>query len=65
MAQIPNFKAFLVAAKDDKNRFEYVYDLATQLGVQDHIIWSEKVPYVQLPNYILMADFTIVPSLVE
>lgn len=63
--KIPEFKAYLLVARDDLTRLHYVQNLAKDLGVQEYIIWWKKVPYKELPAYIDMADFTIVPSLVE
>lgn len=63
--KIPHFVAYLLVAKNDIKRHEYVLTLAHSLWVEKYIIWWDPVPYKDLINYIAMADFTIVPSLAE
>lgn len=63
--QIPNFKAFLVIPKFDKNRFSYISSFISKLDSDSVVINNEFVPDEDLPNFISSTDFVIIPSLTE
>ena len=62
---IPHYRAVLIVSQSDKDRFSYVYKLASSLGIQDMITWQQSVPYQDLPYWIAAVHHTVVPSLAE
>lgn len=62
---IPNFKAFLVIPRLDKNRFSYIESLINKLDSDSYVINNEFVPDEETPTYTSVCDFVIIPSRAE
>ncbi|MBP6086415.1 glycosyltransferase family 4 protein [Patescibacteria group bacterium] len=71
---IPHFKAFLIVPKGEKSSSggikstvsnDEVTQLIDRLGIQEHVIWIDGIPYNQLKEYVMMADVVVLPTLAE
>lgn len=62
---IPNFQALLIVPENDKERTAYIKQLISELLLEKYITWIPWVERSVLWDYILAADFVIVPSLAE
>lgn len=63
--KIPEFKALLIVPSSSNNPITYIDNLIDTLNIRDNIVLIPWVPNKELPNYILLSDFVIIPSLVE
>ncbi len=73
-AKIPHFKAFLIVPKGEKSSSggikstvsnDEVTTLIDKLGIKDHVIWIDGIPYNKLKEYVMMADVVVLPTLAE
>lgn len=66
-AEIKNSKLVLILSKDKtySKEYEKLMELIKNLNVKEDIIVIEPVGYKELPNYVMMADCIVIPSLSE
>lgn len=62
--EIPEFKTIIIANGSIQNKMHF-RNLILLKDIDEHIIWIDWVEYEKLWNFILAADFVIVPSLSE
>jgi glycosyltransferase involved in cell wall biosynthesis len=65
--KIRNSKLVLITSKEKQNhkRYLYIKKIIKKLGLQQHILILDPVPWQDLPNYLKAADCVVVPSLTE
>lgn len=62
---IPEFKALLVVPHSSNNPITRIENLIDDLKIRDNIVLIPGISNKELPKYILLSDFVIIPSLVE
>ncbi len=62
---IPDFKALLVVPHSSNNPITRIENLIDDLQIRDNIVLIPWISNLELPKYILLSDFVIIPSLVE
>lgn len=62
---IPDFKALLVVPHSSNNPITKIENLIDDLQIRDNIVLIPWISNLELPKYILLSDFVIIPSLVE
>lgn len=62
---IPEFKALLIVPHSSNNPITRIENLIDDLKVRDNIVLIPGIWNKELPKYILLSDFVIIPSLVE
>lgn len=62
---IPDFKALLIVPHSSNNPITKIEKLIDELNIKNNIVLIPWITNTELPNYILLADFVIIPSLVE
>lgn len=65
LKSIPNFKALLIVPYSLNNPITKIENLIDDLHIRKHIVLIPWVSRDDLPNYILLSDFVIIPSLAE
>ena len=63
--KVPEFKALLIVPHSSNNPIIKIENLIDDLEIRDNIILIPGILNSLLPNYILLSDFVIIPSLVE
>lgn len=63
--KIPNFKALLIVPHSLNNPITKIENLIDELQIIKNIVLIPWISNKELPNYILLSDFVIIPSLVE
>ncbi|MDD5213802.1 MAG: glycosyltransferase family 4 protein [Candidatus Gracilibacteria bacterium] len=63
--KVPEFKALLIVPHSSNNPITKIENLIDDLKIRDNIVLIPAVSNLELPNYILVSDFVIIPSLVE
>jgi len=62
---IPDFKALLIVPHSFNNPIIKIEKLIDDLQIRNNIVLIPWISNKELPNYILLSDFVIIPSLVE
>lgn len=62
---IPNFKALIIVPDSKNNPFTPIQELIDRMKLQTYIYHIPGVSNKELPNYILLSDFVVIPSLAE
>lgn len=63
--KIPDFKALLIVPHSLNNPITRIEKLISELKIENNIVLIPWISNLELPNYILLSDFIIIPSLVE
>lgn len=62
---IPDFKALLIIPDSPNNPNSWVKKLIKDFWIQNNVFLIPWIKNTELPNYILLSDFVLIPSLVE
>ncbi len=65
--QIKNSRLVLILSKDKTYKKEYdkLINIIKELKIKEEVVILDPVPYSELPNYVIMADCVVIPSLSE
>lgn len=65
LKSIPNLKALLIVPHSSNNPITKIENLIDDLQIRKNIVLIPWISHQELPNYILLSDFVIIPSLAE
>jgi len=65
LKSIPDFKALLIVPHSSNNPITKIQKLIDDLQIRNNIVLIPWTNREELPKYILLSDFVIIPSLVE